>query len=155
MIMQTLFRTLVIFALVASTTGCPLKNDDPKTVADQYWQLLKAGEYTKAEKLLTKDSRNQISHHAQLVDNVGNLENGEARTIVTTTITRINPKTHYTYQQTFDTVMVLEDGEWKIDANASSIPAPMSESDQKMQQFSDDFSNEMEKKMEVNDVQPF
>jgi ElaB/YqjD/DUF883 family membrane-anchored ribosome-binding protein len=149
--MQTLFRTIAIFALVTAVTGCLQKSDDPKAIADHYWQLLKEGKYTQAEKYLTRDSRHRISDDAKLIDSIGKLENGEARTIVTTTITRINPKTRYSYQQTFNTVMVLEDGEWKIDANQSTIPAPMSENDQKMQQFSDDFSNEMDKKMKSID----
>jgi Na+/phosphate symporter len=149
--MQSFFRLSIISALALFAAGCLQNSDDPKLVADTYWKHLKAGEYTQAEKYLSKASRNHLSHHAQLIDTIDKLDSAQARTIVTTTITRINPKTNYAYQQTFDTVLVLEDGEWKIDASQSSIPQPMSDNEQEMRQFADEFSENMEQNMQSID----
>ena len=109
-----------LFSLTLS--GCNQTASNPKDIANQYWQHLQANNTTAAEKLATTDSKQTISEHQQRITEITKLENGETKTIVNTTITTTNQKTNHTYSQNFETVLVLEQGQWKVDTNATQIP---------------------------------
>ena len=139
---------LTIAAFTTLLSGCIQNTETPKMVADRYWQLLQAGEIVEAEKLVSKGSFQHFSHHVQRIDDIDKLENSESHTYVTTTITTVNPKTNYAHTQQFHTVLVQEEGDWKIDASQTSFPPPLTETEQKMEELSDDINRSVEENIQ-------
>jgi tRNA uridine 5-carbamoylmethylation protein Kti12 len=132
-------------------TACTKPAENPKAVAAQYWLQLQAGNTTEAEKFATINSRDKIPEHSQRISSITNLENGETKTVVSTTITTTNPDTNYTHSQTFDTVLVLQQGQWKVDANASQIPPAPSAQKEELQKLAEELSESMQKNIESID----
>ena len=50
-----------------------------------------------------------------------------------TTITTINPDSNVSHTQTFDTVLVLQNGQWKVDASQSPLPPPLITKEEELQ----------------------
>ena len=140
---------LILFSMVL--TACTQTIQDPKVIADKYWQHIQSGNLSEAEKLVSTDSQQTFSEHSQRMTSVSQLNNDEAITIVNTTITTINPDTKFSYSQTFNTVLVLQEGQWKIDAQRSKLPHTLSENEEKLQQFTEEFSGSMQKNIESLD----
>ncbi len=134
-----------------SLSACNQVAENPKDIANQYWQHLQAGNTAAAEKLATTDSQQTIPEHKQRITNITKLENGEAKTIVNTTITTTNQKTNYTYSQNFETVLVLEQGQWKVDANASQIPPAPGAQREELEKLAKELSESMKKNIESID----
>jgi flagellar biosynthesis/type III secretory pathway protein FliH len=125
--------------------------DDPKTVADKYWQLMQTGNIAEAEKLVSINSRRALPEHSSRMESIDQINNGEATTIVSTTITTINPDTNYQHTETFDTVLVLQQGQWKVDLNNSRIPPAPTANEQEMQELAEELSESMHENMESID----
>ena len=142
-----------IFILLLSLTlaACIPAADDPKTVADKYWQYLQTGNTTEAKKLLSTNSHQAFSEHSSRINSNTQLENSEAKTLVTTTLTTFNPATSQSHTETFDTVLVLQQGQWKIDIKQSQIPPPPSAQEEKVQQLTEDLSESMQENIESID----
>ena len=138
-----------LFSLTLS--GCNQTASNPKDIANQYWQHLQTNNTTAAEKLATTDSKQTISEHQQRITEITKLENGETKTTVNTTITTTNPKTNHTYSQNFKTVLVLEQGQWKVDANASQIPPAPGAQREELQKLAEELSKSMQKNIESID----
>lgn len=138
--------TLLLLALASNflLTACTQPAEDPKSVADNYWRLLQNGKVTEAEKLVSTDSLRSAPQHNQRVTHNTQLKNGEARTIVSTTITTINPVNHYSHTETFNTVLVLQQGQWKVDAEQSQIPVAPSAKEEEMQQLAEELTESMQ-----------
>jgi flagellar biosynthesis/type III secretory pathway protein FliH len=144
--------TLVTVSLLSLTViACNKPAEDPKAVADKYWQLLQAGNTAEAEKLVTTNSKRVFADHTNRINAMDNLENGEAKTIVNTSITRTDPNSNYSQKQTFNTVLVLEQGQWKVDVEQTHIPLSTTEKEQKLQQLSDELSKSMKQNVESID----
>ncbi len=143
----------LIFILLLSLTlaACIPAADDPKTVADKYWQYLQTGNTTEAKKLLSTNSHQAFSEHSSRINSNTQLENSEAKTLVTTTLTTFNPATSQSHTETFDTVLVLQQGQWKIDIKQSQIPPPPSAQEEKVQQLTEDLSESMQENIESID----
>jgi hypothetical protein len=132
-------------------SACSQTAKNPKDIANQYWQQLQAGNISTAEKLATTNSRENISRHSERIANITKLENGETKTVVSTTITTTNPDTNYTHTQTFDTVLVLQQGQWKVDVDASQIPPSPSAQKEKLEKLAQELSDSMQKNIESLD----
>ena len=145
------YFTPAILLLSLSLIACTQTVDDPKVIADKYWQYLLAGNLSEAEKLVSTDSRQAFSTHSDRMTSITQLDNGETKTIVSTTVTTINPGSNFSHTQTFNTVLVLQDGQWKIDAGQSTLPPPLSASEEKQQQTTEELSDSMRKNMESID----
>lgn len=143
-----LLLTLLI-SLVLSACTQPV--DDPKTVADNYWQYLQAGNTVEAEKLISLNSRNAFSEHSGRISPNLQLTNNETKTIVTTTITSVDPENRLSHTETFQTVLVLQQGQWKVDVNQSQIPPTPSEKKEQRQQMSQKLSESMHENIESID----
>lgn len=137
--------------LLVSLTGCFQQSETPKQLADRYWQLMQNGELVEAEKLVSTGSLEHFNHHVQRINEVSRLENSESITYVTTSITTVNPDTNYAYTQNFNTVLVQENGNWKIDAARSSFPEHLSNTQQDMQQLSEELNKSVQENMETID----
>lgn len=144
--------TLATISLLSfSVIACNQPAEDPKTVADKYWQLLQAGNTAEAEKLVASNSKRNFADHTNRIGATDRLENGAAKTIVSTSITRTDPSSNYSQTQTFNTVLVLEQGQWKVDVDQSRIPLSATEKEQQLEQLSDELSQSMKENMESID----
>jgi hypothetical protein len=113
---------LLLSALSAGMAACTQPAEEPEAVAHKYWQLLQSGNTQEAEKLISANSQQAFKEHSARILSNSQFDTGEARTIVSTTITTVNPENNIQQSETFDTVLVLQNGQWKIDANQSPIP---------------------------------
>jgi len=147
-----IFKSLLTAFITLSLAACiPQQADDPKTVADKYWQHLQNGNITEAEKLVSTGNQQALLQHSNHITGNSQLQNEGTKTIVSTTITTTNPNTNYTHTQTFDTVLVLKDGQWKVDIAQTQIPAPPSAKEEELQQLADELSDSMHQNMESMD----
>jgi len=144
-------HTLILILLNFSLVACNQPVEDPKSVADKYWQYLQQGNDSEAEKLVSTNTRHIFSEHSNRIDANAQLENGEAKTYVSTTITSISPSTNYRHIQTFDTVLVLEHGQWKVDVNQSKIPPSLSTKEEELHQLKEELAESMQKNIESID----
>lgn len=135
------------FVLIA----CTQPAEDPRSVADKYWSYLQTGNTVEAEKLVSVNSRRAIAEHSNRIASINQLNTGEATTTVSTTITTINPVSNYSHTETFDTVLVLQQGQWKVDANQSQIPPAPSASEEEMQQLAEELTESMQENIESID----
>ena len=138
--------TLAIFALVftgLSLSSCTQPAEDPKTIADQYWQHIQAGNSVEAEKLVSMNSRRALTETQHQKINIEQFSNAETHTIVSTTITTISPK-NLKQSRTFNTYLVLQQGQWKVDANQTQIPPAPSATEEELQQLAEELSESMQ-----------
>lgn len=145
------YRLLPIALFTFALSACNQPADDPKAVADKYWLNMQAGNITEAEKLVTTNSRHALSAQADRMPSIAQLDNGEARTIVSTTITTINPNTDYRQTETFDTVLVLQQGQWKVDLNNTQIPPSPTAREEELQRLKQELSESMQENVESMD----
>jgi hypothetical protein len=143
--------TPILLLLSLSLAACTQPAEDPKSVADKYWQYLQDGKISEADKLVSTNSRPALSEHSGRIDKNAQLENGEAKTFVNTTITTISPDSNYKHTQTFNTVLVLEHGRWKVDIKQSQIPPSLTEKEAQLHQLADKLSESMQKNIESMD----
>ena len=145
------YRILFIALAALTLSSCNQAAEDPKAVADRYWQNMQAGNISEAEKLVSMNSRQALPVQADRMASIIQLDNGKARTIVSTTITRINPDTNYRQTETFETVLVLQQGEWKIDLNSTHIPPSPTEREEELQQLKQELTESMQQNIESMD----
>lgn len=143
----------LFFILLSSfiLAACIPLADDPKTVADKYWQYLQTGNTTEAEKLLSLNSSQAFSEHVSRINSDTQIDNTEARALVNTSITTIDPATNHSRTESFNTVLVLQQGQWKIDSNQTQIPPAPSAPEKEIQQLSEELSESMQKNVESID----
>lgn len=147
--MKNFFPLLILLSF--SLIACNQPAEDPKAVADKYWQYLQNGNISEAEKLVSTNSGHLFSEHTNRVADIAQLENGEAKTIVNTTITTISPGSNYKHIQNFDTVLVLQQGQWKVDVSQSKIPASLSAKEEELRQLKDKLAESMQENIESID----
>lgn len=132
-------------------TACNQKAEDPKTVADRYWLNLQSGNTEEARKLITQNSRPLFEQHAVRINNNTQVKNSEAHTTVTTTITRIDPQDSNRTTTTFETVLVQEQGHWKVDIEQSPVPPEANADDGELEKMAEQLSESLEKNMQTMD----
>ena len=144
-------KILTTLALSLALVACTQPAENPKVIADKYWQLLQSGNSAEAEKLVSIASRRDFSAHTDRIDTISQLKNGETRTLVSTTITTTNSTNNFSHSQTFDTVLVLQQGEWKIDINQSPIPPSPSAREEELQKLAEELSRSMQENIDSVD----
>ncbi|MDH5610869.1 MAG: DUF4878 domain-containing protein [Gammaproteobacteria bacterium] len=131
---------LFILLTIISLTSCQQSTDTPTQVAQKYWHALKIGDITAAKNLVSKNTQSNFDNYLKLPDQNKIAENeiklGNEHAIVSTTIienpaasTNHNLNTKNENHVSFDTVLTLEDGQWKIDASHTQIPIHKKPSD--------------------------
>lgn len=131
-------------------TACTPATEAPETIANQYWQLLLDGNTQQAEKLLTANSKLMVNTHSSRIQDNTIISNDPAQTIVSTTITSIDADNN-AHSETFNTVLVLENNNWKIDINQSPIPAKPVSQKEEMEKLADKLSESMQENIETID----
>lgn len=116
-------KKIFSFATCLLIAGC-MQAPNPKEVAQQYWQAMQKGDYAKARSMVSSSTKLSFDQYAKLPDSEKTPLNAVAitdtRTIVTTIVNTGNQSIQ------FNTVMVLENGQWEVDANETIIPPPSS-----------------------------
>jgi mevalonate kinase len=145
------YRLFSIAFSALALSACNQPAEDPSAIADKYWLHMQTGNITEAEKLVSTNSRHALPAQAERMSSIAQLDNGEARTIVSTTITTINPNTDYRQTRTFDTVLVLQQGQWKVDLNNTRVPPSPTEREEELQQLKHELSESMQENIESMD----
>ena len=146
------YRSLFLLAITSLLlSACIHATEDPKTVADTYWQYIHSGNITEAEKLISKNSQQALQAHRKRLDENTQVDSGKAMTIVSTTITTIEPNSNYRHSETFNTVLVLQEGQWKVDASRTQIPPAPGEKEKQLKQLADELSESMQDNIESMD----
>lgn len=148
---KTKQKLFFIFLLSFTLIACTQPAEDPKAVADKYWQYLQSGNISEAEKLVSINSQRAFPDHSSRIDPTTQLKNGEAKITVGTTITTTDQSSNFTHTQTFDTVLILEQGKWKIDVNQSQIPPAPGAKEKELKRLADELSQSMQKNIDSID----
>ena len=126
-------------------TACMHQADNPRDVASQYWQALKTGDSQTARSLVTSDTQQAFDDYntqpAEQKTTIGDVNLGTEQTTI---ITIVYPEGAAPDDfDTFDTVLVMEDGTWKIDAERTIIPRP-APTDKELDELADQLSESMQ-----------
>ena len=141
-------HTFILLLLSLTLTACLSEAEDPKTIADKYWQNLQSGNLKEAEKFVTHKNQQAVLQHSNHITANSQIQNREATSIVNTTIITTNPTTNQIHKQTFDTVLVLVDGKWKVDAAQTNIPPPPTAQEEELKQLAADLNESMQENLE-------
>ena len=138
-------KLLIPLVPLLTLTACLNPTDDPRKVAEQYWQAMKNGDTEIARTLVSTSSQQDYDAYLALPEDeritIGGINLGmEQTTIATSLYTDSTAPEDYT---TFDTVLVLENGKWKIDATQTQIPRP-APSDRELNELADELSESMQ-----------
>lgn len=145
-------KTKILLILASFTLfACTQTAENPKKIADKYWQYLQNGDTVDAEKLVSLNSRYAFSESKDHLSHITQLTNSDAITTVKTTITTVNPDTRLSSTQTFDTILVFQQGQWKVDVNRSQIPPTAAAREEQMQQLVEELSDSMQENIESID----
>jgi len=144
-------RLLCLLLISFVLSACTQPADDPKTVADKYWQYMQTGNISEAEKLISTNSSLALQKHSNRMNTNTQINSGEATTVINTTITTTDPNNNYRHTETFNTVLVLQQGQWKVDAEQSQIPAAPDAKEKELQQLSEELSKSMQENIESMD----
>ena len=130
-------------------TACMHEAEKPRDVASRYWQALKNGDTESARKLVSSSSQAEFdSYIAKPADEkipVGEVKMGAEKTTVVTLIypQDENPDDY----SAFDTTLVLENGQWKIDAAQTVVPRPPP-SERELEELADQLSESMQENID-------
>ncbi len=144
-------KPTIALPLLLSLSGC-LEAQNPKDIAQQYWQAMVNGDTEAARQYVSQDSQQAFEQTLTRIDQGMKIDQVALDELNTSVVTTINPDADKPYlDQPFETVLVLEQGKWKIDMQRTRIPpAPgelekqLGELSQKLNRSLDQSSREME-----------
>lgn len=142
-------QLLLISFITLISSACMQQADNPRDVASQYWLAIKNGDTEGARKLVSSKSQaefdNYIAKPADEKTAIGEIKLGAEKTTVVTLIypQGDNPDDY----SAFDTTLVLENGQWKIDAAQTVIPRPPP-SDRELDELADQLSESMQENID-------
>ncbi len=142
---------LAITSLALS--ACMQENSTPAQVTEQYWNAIKIGDYDSARKLVSSNTQQSHDNYIALPDNdklpVLQIEIENQYASVSTIM---NPASNTPANtQRFDTRLVLEQGQWKIDASQTQFPSTKSSAEKQLEELAEGFTKGMQKNMESLD----
>jgi gas vesicle protein len=132
----------IIFAVIGYLfiSGC-MQAEDPKEIAQQYWQAMQAGDYARARSLVSTGTQPSFDAYTSMPDaNKPVLSAVALLDSQTTVATVIN--TGNTSAQ-FNTVLVMQNGQWVVDADKTVIPPPRSALEQRLKDMAEKLSDAM------------
>ncbi|MGB5583766.1 MAG: hypothetical protein WBO16_15975 [Gammaproteobacteria bacterium] len=134
-----------VIYLTLFLSACMHQSADPRKVAEQYWQSLKNGDTAIARAMVSKASQPAYDAYQALPADqktpISEINLGAEQAIIATILypDSSTPDKH----SAFDTVLVLEDGKWKIDASQTVLPRP-APSDRELNELADELSESMQ-----------
>ena len=146
-------KRLVLFPLTCAfillLSACIDKAQDPRDVAERYWQALKNGDTETARSLVSSGSVEAFEAYAALPDDrktaIGEINLGTEQATILTIVYPAGEKPEDF--ETFETVMVMEDGTWKIDAARTVVPRPPP-SERELEELADELSDSMQENID-------
>ena len=146
-----LSNTLIILSCL-SLAACLENANTPKQVSEQYWQAIKNGDITAAKKLVTKGSQPDMDNYFALSseDKISldeillSDEHARVKTTVISKTTNLDQTEQEKSRTAFDTILVLEDGHWKIDTSRSQLPSLEKTADVSSDQLSEAFQENLD-----------
>jgi len=139
-------RLLFAFSLLA-ISACS-QADNPKAVADKYWQALRSGDIETARSLVSSDSRQAFRTFVDSPENLATVGEVELGAQTTRVVTVLYPASSPDDYRAFDTLLVIENGEWKIDAEHTQVPAEGAASAGDGDKPAEQFSESMQKNID-------
>ncbi len=147
--------TILIPLISLGLVACQQPINTPKQVAEKYWQALKNGDTEIAKQLVSKNSQTSLGSYLALPDDkrvtldIIKLDDEKATVHTTITSQTINANQNKTSEHVdFKTTLVMEDGQWKIDASRSQPPSPQKQAEP----FNDDqISEALQKNLDSMD----
>ncbi len=136
-------KSLIAIASLLTLSAC-MQAQDPKQVAEQYWQAIKAGDIATARTLVSSDSQQAFDDYQQLPADKKLPLDAVAVTTSSAHVTTVMNSGEISKQ--FDTILVLQNGQWVIDARQTRIPQP----DVSLQQHFDELGNQLGDSLENN-----
>ncbi|MBT8130563.1 MAG: hypothetical protein KJP10_11260 [Gammaproteobacteria bacterium] len=142
-------KILLLIPFITILSACMHEADKPRDVASRYWQAIKDGDTDSARKMVSSSSQaefdNYIAKPADEKIPVGEIKLGAEKTTVVTLIypQGDNPDDY----SAFDTTLVLENGQWKIDAAQTVIPRPPP-SERELEELADQLSESMQENVD-------
>jgi len=142
------FFLLILTSLLLS--ACTQPAEDPKVIADKYWKYIQSGNIDEAKKLASINSQPVLQQHRNRIDQNTQINNAGAKTIINTTVTTIDADNNR-HSETFNTVLVLQQGQWKVDVEQSQIPPAPGETEKQIKQLANELSESMQENIESMD----
>lgn len=128
------YSAFISLLAVISLSACQPNTESPSQVTKEYWQALKNNDLTSASELVSQNSQSHLSRYFELPNEekipLDEIYVGAEYATVTTII---NPESSTadavpdqsqrdTPTKTFETILTLEDGRWKVDAARTQNP---------------------------------
>ena len=146
-------RLLITTLGLLLITACVEKTDSPKQVAEKYWDALSKGDQATARKLVSKNTQQNLDAYFALNPNkkipLGEVNLGAEQATVTTIITPNNAEPEI--QHELETILILEDGQWKIDAARTQAPTPITTNDEELDKLAKQLSESMQENIDTMD----
>ena len=115
-------KPTIALPLLLSLSGC-LEAQNPKAIAEQYWQAMVDGDTEAARQFVSQDSQQAFEQTVQRLNNGMQVKQVALDDLNTSVVTTLNPNADKPYlDRPFQTVLVLEQGKWKIDMQRTRIP---------------------------------
>lgn len=112
---------------------------------------MQTGNTIEAEKLVSVNSRRNFLDQKDQLMPIDTLDNSDVTATVKTTIASIDADDNITHSQTFDTILVLQQGQWKIDADRTPMPASPEAKEKEREQLAEKLSESMKENIESID----
>ena len=146
-------RLLITSFSLLLLSACVEKTDSPKQVAEKYWNALKDGDQATARQLVSKDTQHNLDTYLALQSSqktpLGKISLGTEQATVTTIITPNNAEPDT--QHELETILILEDGQWKIDAARTQAPTPIATNDEELDKLAKQLSESMQENIDTMD----
>lgn len=146
-------KSLSVLALVLLLSACLERADTPKQVAQKYWHALQKGDHATVRQYASKASQENLNNYLALPPDqktiVHEVTIDTEHAAVNTTINpnAIAPDNKHT----IETILVLEDGQWKVDASRTQLPPPESQTELELEELADQLSESMKENIESMD----
>lgn len=146
-------KLLSALAITFLVSACIEATDTPKQVAQKYWDALQKGDHITVRQHASKASQEDLDHYLALPPDQRTTTHevilGFEYTVVDTII---NPNASPTDEQhTIETMLVLEDGKWKVDASRTQIPPPRISTEKELGELADQLSESMKDNIDSMD----
>jgi len=145
-------------AILIFTFGCSGGKDDALTVAEKFWNALHEKDLEKARSYATEETAGSLTLNEDAENQKVDIEFGDV--IVEEGRTKVQTMLHTTTDESetsveLETVLVREDGEWKVDVNMTmmsifggAMEQMVDEMSEAMEDLGKTMAEEMQKSME-------
>ena len=142
---------LIISLALFLSTACAETIDSPRQVAEKYWNALRTGDLDTARSLVSKATQQNLDTYLALEPDqktsLGEINLGDELTTVATIIYPNNAEPEA--QHELETVLILENGQWKIDAARTQAPIAISANEEELEKLAKQLSESMKENIDT------